>query len=577
MIRTSLYWLVLIASFSLMLFSGCKDDYPADAATLEEGKLLFGKYCSSCHGLQEDGFGPPLGDITSVLPQQDLVQFVSNPSKAIDNGDERAIALQSRYKQVMPPFGWMQETQIKSILAYIHEQSQNQQITALSTHRDILKNGVTGRLVLPVLKSEIQINLEDVIQVPQIEGSSPDLGIVTLRAHPSADGSLHVSDQDGIIYCISGNQANVFLDIRNHVPGFQSGPGIATGIASFDFHPGFMQNGLFYIMYAETYQDQIADYGITDSVHSDVQWIVSEWTMEDVSKESFTGIYRELLRLHAPTFGHGAQDLQFNHALNSSDPENGLLYFSYGDGGSNNIGRPDMCHRLTSFLGTIMRIDPAGDNSKNGKYGIPASNPFIHEADPNTVQEIYAYGFRNAHRFSWDIQHQNRMIATDIGESNIEEINIIEKGGDYGWPRREGNYGINTIEDKKTVYQLSPGDLELYKRPFAQYDHEDGYAISGGFVYEGDLTALKNKYIFGDIVNGKLFYANINARLSDSSIYELTIVKNGQETTLQEMSHTKRLHLRIGYDPYAREMYVITKADGWIRKIKEAKPSTRSG
>lgn len=161
-------------------------------------------------------------------------------------------------------------------------------------------------------------------------------------------------------------------------------------------------------------------------------------------------------------------------------------------------------------------------------------------------------------------------MATDIGESNIEEINIIEKGGDYGWPNREGNYGITTLRDLKTVYNLTKSDLDLYNKPFAMYDHEEGNAISGGFVYEGDLESLRNKYVFGDIVNGKLFYVNIDPLLTDSAVYELTIIRNGQETNLKELSQTRRLHLRIGYDRFAKQMYVITKADGMIRRISKA-------
>ena len=162
------------------------------------------------------------------------------------------------------------------------------------------------------------------------------------------------------------------------------------------------------------------------------------------------------------------------------------------------------------------------------------------------------------------------MIATDIGESNIEEVNIIKNGGDYGWPVREGNYGIATVKDLKTVFKLRQSDPDLYQRPFAQYDHVDGNAISGGFVYDGELTLLKNKYIFGDIVNGKLFYVNIDPQLSDSTVYELAITHDGKETNLQEMTQTKRLHLRIGYDPFNKEIYIITKVDGKIRRVVKA-------
>ena len=94
-----------------------------------------------------------------------------------------------------------------------------------------------------------------------------------------------------------------------------------------------------------------------------------------------------------------------------------------------------------------------------------------------------------------------------------------------------------------------------------------GYAISGGYVYEGDIQSLRNKYIFGDIVNGKLFYVNWDPRLADSTIYELTIDKNGTSTDLREMTGIKRLHLRIGYDRFSGKLFVMTKADGKIYRV----------
>lgn len=292
--------------------------------------------------------------------------------------------------------------------------------------------------------------------------------------------------------------------------------------------------------------------------------------MDTINSPVFTGTHRELIRFHAPTFAHGLQELAFIPGLEKDNPDYGLLYFGFGDGGSNNIQHPELTHHLKSFLGSIMRIDPAGTNSRNGNYGIPKSNPFSQETDSQIVKEIYAYGFRNPHHMSWDGTNNNRMIATDIGEANIEELNIINNGGDYGWPNREGDYGIATLDDLKTVFKLEESDLNLYKRPFTQYDHEEGNAISGGYIYEGNLTALKNKYVFGDIVTGKLYYTNIGSELSDPNIYELGITQDGVETTLKEICNTDRLHLRVAYDDYNKDLYLITKSDGKIWRVVKA-------
>lgn len=401
MVRYILYLTAIIILVVVVFYLFPKKDYASDDATLAAGKTLFTTNCVSCHGLREDGIGPPLGGITKLLSKKALVSFISNPLKVIESGNERATALQNRYKLIMPSFEWMKEPGINSILAYINYQTRLQHAQPLAIDEKTGTTGLTGRLVAPVKKSGLKIELEDVIQLPHL-GSSTDLGVVTLRAFPPGDGTLFASDQNGIIYRIRNGKATIFLDMREEIKDFQSGPGIATGIASFDFHPGFLKNGLIYIAYAETFKGRKADYAVSfaDTLKSVVQWMIGEFKMDNVHDTIFSGTHRELLRLHAPTFAHGFQDMAFIPGLKKNDPGYGLLYFGYGDGGANNLHHPELCHNLQSFLGTIMRIDPAGKNSRNGKYGIPATNPFVNSKDPLTVKEIYAYGFRNPHRFA---------------------------------------------------------------------------------------------------------------------------------------------------------------------------------
>jgi glucose/arabinose dehydrogenase/mono/diheme cytochrome c family protein len=568
MVRYLIYASLAMILGTLVYVIAFKKSYSSNRETIASGKELFSKYCSSCHGLEEDGFGPPLGGITNLLSKETLVSFIKNPSKVIESGDARAVSQRARYKQVMPSFEWMNHSEIIDILAYINEETNQHHLVAVLVS-DTAAHRLSGRLVRPVKNSGVKIELEDVVQIPHLPGTSPDLGIVTLRPHPSGNGVLFVGDQNGIIYRVSGNKSEVFLDVRKHIRDFQSGPGIATGLGSFDFHPDFLHNGLLYITHAETFKGQNPDYRISDSIKAEVQWVIGEWKMDNINDKVFDGPHRELLRLHAPTFAHGCQDIGFIPDIDKQSPDYGLLYIGYGDGGSNNIKRPELGHHLGSFLGTILRIDPQGNDSRNGNYGIPNDNPFVNDSDLTTIKEIYAFGFRNPHRLAWDASNGNRMMVTDIGESNIEEINIVDKGGDYGWPNREGNFGITTTRDMKTVYILRKSDIDRYKRPFVQYDHEEGYAISGGYVYEGKHEALKNKYIFGDIVNGRLFYVNVDPLLTDSTVYELTIVEDGRQTSLQEMSKTKRLHQRIGYDRFNGELYVITKSDGKVRRLSK--------
>ncbi len=145
-------------------------------------------------------------------------------------------------------------------------------------------------------------------------------------------------------------------------------------------------------------------------------------------------------------------------------------------------------------------------------------NKFAADGDAKTFGEIYAYGFRNAHRLSWD-PTDGTMFATDIGNSNIEEINIVREGGNYGWMRREGIFenGLHvTGGNGNQVYDL-PADIldgttrDGFTYPVAMYDHGEGLSITAGYAYYGRVAALRGKFIFGDIARGRLFAADVAA------------------------------------------------------------------
>ena len=242
----------------------------------------------SCHGVQNDGIGPPLGGITNLFSEKYLKNFIRHPSKVIESGDKRATAMHRRYKMIMPSFEWMKEPEISSILAYIQNETKLHQIKPIAIDKENDEARLTGRLVSPVKKSGLKIELEEVVQLPRLNNST-DLGVVTLRAFPSGDGTLFASDQNGVIYRIRDGKAVIFLDVRAQIKDFQSGPGIATGVGSFDFHPDFLNKGLIYISHAETFKGQHADYVISDSIKSEVQWVIAEWKMDDPNA---TGLHR---------------------------------------------------------------------------------------------------------------------------------------------------------------------------------------------------------------------------------------------------------------------------------------------
>jgi mono/diheme cytochrome c family protein len=558
------------------LFLGCAGSkstspFSDDPKVIIQGQTIFTTHCISCHDLKNDGIGPRLGGVTTIQSPKLLDEFIRNPSRVIEGGDQRAVALSKRYKLVMPPFDFLKPAEINSILAYIHKETKVQQIAALAvTPVTASDNAPEERLGVPVLKSGLKIELEDFVQIPASDPKMPRTRIANMRPHPAGNGALLVSDQRGVIYQVKGENISTFLDIRTSIPDYINAPGLGTGLGSFAFHPDYLQNGLIYITHTERFTGKKADYRYSDSIKVEMQWVISELKMNDVRAETFAGKRRELLRINVPSPVHGTQDIEFIPGIDRNDTDYGLLYIGTGDGGSTISKHPELCHDLRSLLGTIIRIDPLGNNAPNGQYGIPGDNPFVDDPTPGLRKEIYAYGFRNPHRMSWDLSHGKKiMFSTEVGESNFEEVNVIVKGGDYGWNHREGNYGIST-QDLKSVFKVVPQKGEPYIGPFAAYDHVDGNAISGGYVYKGSIAALKDKYVFGDIVNGRLFYLNINQQLSDSKIHELTILQDGNETNLIEMSGAKRVDLRIEYNPLTQEMYVMTKSDGKIRRIKNA-------
>lgn len=548
----------------------------ADEAAASQGGTLFTQQCASCHALAQDGIGPPLGGITTVLTEDRMVQWVRDPSKVLETGDARAAALLRRYKAPMPAFASLDRDQILGIRAYIAAQSAALHLSPFAIDAAASPRG--PRLLPPVQRTGLMVEVEDVVQIPLLPHRTPYKGITLLRPDSREDGALLVCDLMGVLYRVKDRRVSVFLDMRGVFPSFVWEPGVATGLGSFALHPAFARNGLFYTAHAEAFRgspsinsrDIPAD--VPRGASPPLEWVLTEWRMADRAAPAFAGTHREVLRFVTPTTAHASQEIAFGPAGGPRDPGYGLLYIGIGDGGSVNLKRPDMAGHPRTLLGSILRIDPAGHDGVGGGYGIPADNPFARSRDPAVHREIWAYGFRNPHRFSWDLARPGRMIAVDIGESNAEEVNLIRPGGSYGWGvgLLEGTLHIDARTDAKSVRPATPEELAPYVAPFGEYDHNDGAAITGGYVYHGPLAALRDKYIFGDIVTGRLFYMNMGAGLSDHTIYELNIMRDGAVTGVKTLSHLDRAHLRLGYDERTGDLYLMTKGDGRVRKVVAA-------
>lgn len=287
----------------------------------------------------------------------------------------------------------------------------------------------------------------------------------------AGDGSdrVFVVEKPGRILTFPNNaqvaSAKVFLDLREIVDAGASEKGL-LGLA---FHPDYRNNGLFYVNYTTQNGTVVARYR----------------TDPDNPEQALANSGETLLSFSQPYSNHNGGRLAFG--------KDGFLYIATGDGGSGGDPQNNAQNR-SNLLGKILRIDV--DNPNPGaRYGIPQDNPFAGNTQ-SFREEIYAYGLRNPWKFSFDAE-RGWLWAADVGQDRIEEINLIEKGKNYGW---------NLMEGSKPFKNVDGINQDEVTYPVWEYEHPLGNSITGGYVYYGDaIPALKGAYIYGDFVSGKIW------------------------------------------------------------------------
>ncbi len=401
---------------------------------------------------------------------------------------------------------------------------------------------------------------------------------------PDGSGRLAFNDLRGLLYLtdVAGSPARVYLDLRRENVDFHNRdfPNEA-GLLGFAFHPQFGQRGKpgygkLYLAFSSGPDSGTAAY--LDESGQNQESVLREWTVADPAADTFRGASREVLRVGQFSPTHNIGTIAFNPTASEGSADFGNLYVCLGDGG----GRDDPKlngQSLATPLGAILRIDPLGGNDQQG-YGIPADNPFVDV--PGAAPEIWAYGLRHPQQFSWD--RDGRMYIGDIGQDQVEEVNLGVAGGNYGWRLREGTFATAFGVDAEQIGAVFPRpatDPRPFVYPVAQYDHDEGFAIAGGFVYRGERIAeLRGKYVFSDIANGRLFAIDTDHLKpgEPSPIEEIRLLVDGREQSLAEVAgfantyhgpEHPRVDLRLGID-HAGELYLLTKGDGWIRKLAPA-------
>ncbi|WP_235029985.1 PQQ-dependent sugar dehydrogenase [Nonomuraea solani] len=401
---------------------------------------------------------------------------------------------------------------------------------------------------------------------------------------PDGSRRLYANDLNGKLYLLGKDrQPREYLDVAaTFAPDFLSGRGLGSGFGFAAFHPDFGRNGKFYTVHTEweaALTTKTPD--LTPQPGTRFHGVITEWTATDPKAAVFAGTRREVLRLGFSGQIHGIQQIDFNPAARRGDKDYGLLYVAAGDGGRGTTS--DDPQNLAIPQGKILRIDPAGTNSANGKYGIPAANPFA--GQEGRLGEIYAYGMRDPHRFSWDTRAGgNRLLLGHIGEHAIEAVYDVGAGDNLGWSEREGRFVYNRA-DRCHLYTLPDDDAQFgYNYPVAAYDHDpppghpctadSGHAIVGGFVYRGArLPQLHGKYLFGDIVDGQVFFtvaSQMKKGAGRAPMYKPRLVDStGKQVTMADLAGHARVDLRFGQDN-AGELYLLSKANGKIWKVTKA-------
>jgi hypothetical protein len=463
----------------------------------------------------------------------------------------------------------------------------------------------------PIVKRGLTVEIKDLVRLPDTRGVRP----VDQDVSPSGwarvsyvrdlpDGRRFANDSRGFLYLIdSKNQTQVYANLAAVFSNAVYNR-LESGFIGFVFHPEFARNGLFYTVHAERGpgNPKTPDFIPPGFTLKDVTYhnIITEWHATNPAANVFEGTRRELLReAHVvANLTHPMGAVEFNPTAKPGDPDYGLLYTSGSDHGFSNGGGPNantasQTQRLDSIMTAILRFDPrspkvTGGVKGLGDYTIPMANKFASDGDPKTLGEIYAYGFRNAHRLSWDTD--GTMFASDIGMNNIEEINIVRNGENYGWMKREG-YWENGRWRGGELGQLFPLPADVLNGrekdgltyPVAIYDHDEGRSVTDGFAYHGRIAALQGKFVFGDIQSGRVFAADLAemkkaddgipqtvAPIEEIQLYVRDASGNRMNVSLQELinrtmnASIPRADLHISRTGDG-ELLLTSRQDGMIR------------
>lgn len=388
-----------------------------------------------------------------------------------------------------------------------------------------------------------------------------------------------------------------------------------NGLRSLAFHPEFASNGKLYTSFTgQRPADPSSFVYLSDPVNPvPVESVLVEWTFDFANGQVDPSSYREVFRVGMRNSEHSIRDLRFNPYANLGDEDYGLLYIGHGDGSEQSAVSGD--GQDNDALGKILRVDPLASGGRS--YTTPSSNPFVN--DPSMIDESFAIGFRNPHNLSFavDANGTAQLIVAEIGRDNVEEINIVTKGANYGWADREGvfvherdQFAING-----NISNLPSDDaINEFTYPVTFFGHQGGpgetfvgQAIAGGMVIQNGSSELDDQIVFVEFgTDARAYHVDFSDALSQVTSLdaddpqrddpndltwltpqELVILfdhDNDDSTTplirdsLKDVlddepdfeqvpsAGSLRADLRLGQGPDG-ELYVMNKRNGWLYRV----------
>jgi glucose/arabinose dehydrogenase len=336
---------------------------------------------------------------------------------------------------------------------------------------------------------------------------------VSLVSPPDGTKRRFIVEQIGVIKILMPDGKVLdepFLSIRHRIvklhPDFDE-----RGLYSLAFHSDFKNNGRFFVSYAGLLP---GDATLDKIVFYDHANYVAEYRVSKNNPNKADALSERIVtKLEWPQFNHNGHWIGFG--------PDGFLYISMGDGGYANdwgIGHhvtKGNGQDLNTIFGKILRVDvDKMDASKGEAYGIPADNPFVGRSDARP--EIWAYGFRNAWRCSFDTGGGKELFCADVGQNSFEEVDIVTRGGNYGWRVKEGKHCFDYANPNTHPASCeSAGMID----PIIEYPNCNvtqnckGMSVTGGYVYRGSHGPWQGKYFFGDwskqfmVRDGRLYVA----------------------------------------------------------------------